>query len=197
MEAGFLRKKVSILIKSSLRLLIWSKLPTKVSTCDILLVNNSPICPKKVCVRFCWNICSSGIAYGFTLFCVFVPFVFKLWLSGSILHLSSNLVAVTPSYQLQTCATQKCLLIKLSLNKFECSQFWLISFDLIHVIKIWHSLRCCRNEGALCQQNFDNFRLCLIKMFKDFNNQESVEFMVVLRTNIISTGFAGRGRGRY
>ena len=106
-EAGFLRKKVSILIKSSLRLLIWSKLPTKVSTCDILLVNNSPICPKKVCVRFCWNICSSGIAYGFTLFCVFVPFVFKLWLSGSILHLSSNLVPLTPSYHLQTCVTQK------------------------------------------------------------------------------------------
>ena len=32
-----------------------------------------------------------------------------------------------------------------------------------------------------------------MKMFKDFNNEESVEFMVMLRTNIISTGFAGRG----
>ena len=117
-----------------------------------------------ISLGFCWNIWSSSIAYGFTLFCVFVPFVFKLWLSGSILHLSSNLVAVTPSYQLQTCATQKCLLIKLSLNKFKCSQFWLISFDMIHVIKIWHSLRCCRNEGALCQQNFDNIRPCLIKI---------------------------------
>ena len=157
--AGFSRKKVSILIKSSLWLLIWSKLPTKVSTCDILLVNNSPICPKKVYVIFCWNICSSGIAYGFTLFCVFVPFVFKLWLSGSILHLSSNLVAVTPSYQLQTCATQKCLLIKLSLNKVKCLQFWLITFDVIHVIHLWHSLRYRRN--ALFQQNFDNIWDCV------------------------------------
>ena len=149
-----------------------------------------------ISLGFCWNICSSSIAYGFTLFCVFVPFVFKLWLSGSILHLSSNLVAVTPSYQLQTCATQKCLLIKLSLNKVKCLQFWLITFDVIHVIHLWHSLRYRRN--ALFQQNFDNIWDCVfIICIKILTYQDSVEFMVLLRTNIISTGFAGRGRGRY
>ena len=148
--------KTLLPIKSFEQFVIWLKTLRKVCTCDTLglglglvthLWSTLHMLPNILFLFLFQMFAAFQILETPTLFCVFVPFVFKLWLSGSILHLSSNLVAVTPSYQLQTCATQKCLLIKLSLNKVKCLQFWLITFD---VINLWHSLRWCRN--ALFQQ---------------------------------------------
>lgn len=91
-------------IKSFGQLLIWSKLGGESlylrQTCG---QNSSNI----RFPSFLWMFAGFQILQQQPLFCVFVPFVFKLWLSGSILHLSSNLLPLTPSYHLQTCGTQK------------------------------------------------------------------------------------------
>ena len=81
----------------------------KVSACDILVAGQLFAWPQTDIwfPSLLWMFVAFQILEQPTLFCVFVPFVFKLWLSGSILHLSSNLVPLTPSYHLQTCVTQK------------------------------------------------------------------------------------------
>ena len=66
-------------------------------TCDTLVANSSHAA-KHNCQVFLFlfqMFAAFQILETPTLFCVFVPFVFKLWLSGSILHLSSNLVPLT------------------------------------------------------------------------------------------------------
>ena len=97
-------------------------------TCDTLVANSSHAA-KHNCQVFLFlfqMFAAFQILETPTLFCVFVPFVFKLWLSGSILHLSSNLVPLTPSYHLQTCGTQKIDLIQIAcyLSLFVISFHW-------------------------------------------------------------------------
>ena len=96
--------KTLLPIKSFEQFVIWLKTLRKVCTCDTLglglglvthLWSTLHMLPNILFLFLFQMFAAFQILETPTLFCVFVPFVFKLWLSGSILHLSSNLVPLT------------------------------------------------------------------------------------------------------
>ena len=116
-------------IKSFGQLLIESKLGGKVSTCDKLEVKTiSSSRSTRFYFYFLDFKCYSSSSNPATLFCVFIPFVFKLWLSGSNLHLFCNLVPLT-------------------ISKHVLQKNWAGLFDLIDVDEVkWVLLNVATND---------------------------------------------------